>query len=85
MNDIDFATTRTGTISYADDTVIYTKDDLKTKSDEHKKTGKICNWAQKDHLTLKADKTKLGFTKTKNPSPKHSKDWLTTRKYTMCQ
>ena len=37
INDIDFATTRTGTVLYANDTVIYTKGDLKMESDDHQK------------------------------------------------
>ena len=61
INDIDFATTRTGIIFYADDTVIYTKEDL----DQILETSAI--WLKKNCLTLNADITKTDrFYKKKN-------------------
>ena len=68
INDIDLATTRTGAILYADDTVIHTKEDLKTASDDHQKaleTSAI--WLKKNRLILNADKPKtVRFYKKKN-------------------
>ena len=72
--DINFATPQTGTILYADDTVIYTKEELKTESEEHQEAlERSAIWLNKNHLTLNADKTKtIRFYKEKYPSLKHS-------------
>ena len=69
INDIDFATTRTGTILCADDTVIYTKQDLKTASDDHQKALETSAIRlKKNRRTLNADKPKtVRFYKKKKP------------------